>query len=116
MTRHPSAARSAPGSFRGRGLATGRHRNRGLIPGASQGGDASDQDLDTILKAFQVKGLVLGHSTLDQITAFHDGRVFGIDAGLQHPGHGELWLWEKGRIYRGLLDGRRLPLPRSLSM
>jgi hypothetical protein len=89
---------------------------RGLIPGASRTGDTSDAELGTILKACQARLLVVGHSTLDQITAFHDGRVFGIDAGLQHPGHGELWLWEKGRIYRGLLDGRRLPLPRSLSM
>jgi hypothetical protein len=84
---------------------------RGLIPGASRTGDATDPEVTAILKAFSVKWLVVGHSTLDQVTAFHGGRVFGIDAGLQHAGRGELWLWEKGKVFRGLLDGTRVPMP-----
>ena len=87
---------------------------RGLVPGANAshgGADASETDVTAILKAFQVRWLVVGHSTIEQVTAFHGGRVFAIDAGLQHPDRGELWLWEKGKVYRGLLDGSRVPMP-----
>ena len=84
---------------------------RGILPGASSNGEATDEDVTAILKAFQARWLVVGHSTLEHVTAFHGGRVFGIDAGLQHPGQGELWLYEQGKTYRGLLDGSRVPLP-----
>ena len=84
---------------------------RGILPGASRTGDATDADVTAILKAFQARWLVVGHSTLEHVTVFHGGRVFGIDAGLQHPGQGELWLYEQGKTYRGLLDGSRVPLP-----
>ena len=83
---------------------------RGLIPGASSDGDASEQQVTDILKAFHVKYLVIGHSTQERVTAFHQGRVFGIDANLQTAGRGELWLWEQGKAFRGLRDGSKLPL------
>lgn len=83
---------------------------RGLIPGASQSGDATEAQVTEILQAFHAKVLVVGHSTQEQVTAFHQGRVFGIDANLQSPPKGELWLWEQGKTFRGLRDGRRVPL------
>jgi hypothetical protein len=84
---------------------------RGLLPGASRAGDATEAEVTAILGAFQARWLVVGHSTLEQVSVFHDGRVFGIDAGLQHPGHGELWLYEKGKVFRGRLDGSRVAMP-----
>ena len=84
---------------------------RGILPGASHTGEATGADVTAILKAFQARWLVVGHSTLEHVTAFHGGRVFGIDAGLQHPGQGELWLYEQGKTFRCLLDGSRVPLP-----
>ena len=83
---------------------------RGLLPGASRSGEATEAEVTAILKAFQARTLVVGHSTLNQVTAFHGGRVFGIDAGLQYPQRGELWLREGAKTYRCLLDGRRIPL------
>ena len=83
---------------------------RGLIPGASAL-DATDEQVTAILKAFHASFLVVGHSTQDRVTAFHQGRVFGIDAGLQTGKDGELWLWENGKAARGRMDGTRVPLP-----
>ncbi len=83
---------------------------RGLIPGAGQGPDASDAQVTSILGAFHAKTMVLGHSTLDRITAFHGGCVFGIDAGLKDGRPGELWICERGRTFRGMPDGSRIPL------
>ena len=52
---------------------------RGLIPGASRSGDAdaTPDHVEAVLKAFGVKALVVGHSTLSEVTAFHGGRVIG---------------------------------------
>ena len=82
---------------------------RGLIPGAA-GPGASDADVAAVLRAYGATTLVVGHTTLDQVTAFHGNRVYGIDAGLKDGKPGELWLQLGGRRFRGLADGSRIPL------
>lgn len=79
---------------------------RGLLP---EGGrpQASDQEVKTLLKAFGAKAFVVGHTTLAGIGVFHGGRVYGIDAGIKEGRPGEVWLWEKGRVWRGKADGTR---------
>ncbi|MBK8726931.1 MAG: metallophosphoesterase [Holophagaceae bacterium] len=84
----------------------GPHWYRGLVPGAT-GQDAGGPDLDRMLATYGVKAIVIGHTTLDRLTPLHGGRVFAIDAGLKDGRPGEAWLWEKGRVWRGTLDGRR---------
>ena len=85
---------------------------RGILPvGASAFQDATDAEVDAILAAFQVKRMVVGHTTLGKVMAFHKGQVFGIDADLQSGKPGELWLSLDGQRFRGLADGRRKPLP-----
>ncbi len=84
---------------------------RGLIPGMEKKQpESTTKDVDALLKAFKVKAVVVGHSTLDRVTSFHDGRVFGIDAGLKDGKPGEVWIWEDGKVYRGLADGQRVPV------
>jgi len=72
---------------------------------------ASSAEVDALLRQFDVKRIVVGHTTRDQIVSLYGGRVIGIDAGLKDGVRGELLLWEHGQLYRGLYDGRRLPLP-----
>lgn len=84
---------------------------RGLIPGAApKAGDASPDHVQALLRAFDADRVVVGHSTLEAVTAFHEGRVIGVDAGLKEGRRGELLLLEQGRAFRGLPDGRRVPL------
>lgn len=84
---------------------------RGLIPGAdAKLGDASTVHVQALLQAFDVDRVVVGHTTLEAVTAFHEGRVIGVDAGLKDGKGGELLLLEKGKAFRGLPDGARLPL------
>ena len=84
---------------------------RGLVPGAAKGPEPSEEALGTLLKTYRCRTLVVGHTTLDQITAFHGARVYGIDAGLKDGKPGELWLQVNGKRFRGLADGTRVPLP-----
>ncbi len=84
---------------------------RGLIPGAeTKLGDASPEHVQALLKAFDADRVVVGHSTLETVTAFHGGRVIGVDAGLKDGKAGALLLLERGKAFIGLADGRTLAL------
>lgn len=82
---------------------------RGLLP---PGGSPSstDAEITQALVHFRVETMVVGHTTLDHVTAFHGGKVFGIDAGILRGRPGEAWLWEGGRAWRADADGGREPL------
>jgi len=85
---------------------------RGLLPvGASSIPDATGPEVDRILEAYGARRIVVGHTTLGRIRAFHGGKVFGIDADLQNGKPGEVWLSLDGQRFRGLADGGRKPLP-----
>ena len=79
---------------------------RGMLP---PGGPptSSEAEIAQALAHFKAKAIVVGHTTLDQVTAFWAGKVFGIDAGILEGRPGEVWLWEKGRVWRGKADGTR---------
>lgn len=77
---------------------------RGLVEDS-----VDDARVDQLLKALRVKAIVVGHTTLPEVAPLHGGRVYAIDAGLKE-GRGEVWIWEKGRAWRGLKDGSRVPL------
>ncbi len=85
---------------------------RGLIPGADPGrtADATTGEVDLALSAFGAKAMVVGHTTLPQVTSHHGGRVLGIDAGLKRGASGEGLYLDRGRPFRALPDGRREPL------
>nr|WP_320132858.1 metallophosphoesterase [uncultured Holophaga sp.] len=80
---------------------------RGLLPGLEP--PLTHTDLDRVFASTGTRLLIVGHTTLPQVTSFHEGRVFAIDAGLKGGQHGEGWLWAKGRAYRALEDGSTRP-------
>ena len=53
----------------------------------------------------------MGHTTIGEVASFHDGRVIAIDSGIKRGKSGQLLFIEGGKLSRGLLDGRREPLP-----
>lgn len=73
-------------------------------------GQASSAQIDAILAAAHVARIVVGHTTVESIRPLHDGRVVGIDSGLKYGDQGELLIHQDGKLWRGLIDGQRLPL------
>ncbi|MCP4216139.1 MAG: hypothetical protein GY765_15930, partial [bacterium] len=57
------------------------------------------------LEAFNVKRVLVGHTTHKKITPTYDNLVWAIDAGLQYGIHGEGLLYQNGKFYRALDDG-----------
>lgn len=82
---------------------------RGLVPGFAKP-DATEADVEAVRKAFGVKAVVVGHTTLDRLEALHGGKVYAIDAGFKEGRPGEAWIWEQGKVWRGTADGKREPL------
>ena len=72
---------------------------------------ASGAEIDALLKQFDVKRIVVGHTTRSEIVSLYGGRVIGIDADFKEGARGELLLWENNRLQRGLADGSRKTLP-----
>ena len=79
---------------------------RGLLE-SEKAPSSSEADISQALEHFQVKAIVVGHTTLDRITVFHGGKVFAIDAGINKGRSGEIWFWEKGCTWRGTSKGSR---------
>ena len=85
---------------------------RGLLPGAEKKQpSADDGQVARLLATFQVRLIVVGHTPQSRgITAYRSGTVHAIDAELQEGRSGQIWLFQGGRCYRGLPDGRTEPL------
>lgn len=68
-------------------------------------------EVDALLATAKVRRLVVGHTTQDEIVSLFQGRIIGIDAALKTGARGELLIFDKRQLWRGLLDGSRVPLP-----
>ncbi len=67
----------------------------------------TSEQLDLILKTYDVSTIVVGHTGVDRIESLYDGRVIGIDVPLEDLGSFQGLLWEDGQMFRVLGDGTR---------
>ncbi|MCL1894531.1 MAG: metallophosphoesterase [Holophagaceae bacterium] len=81
---------------------------RGMILGDQQD-SITTTDLEKILTHFGVERIAVGHTTVLNSRAFHDGKVIAIDAGIQH-GRSEGIYFKKKKIYSALGDGTRIEI------
>ncbi|BDU73619.1 metallophosphoesterase [Mesoterricola silvestris] len=66
--------------------------------------------VEASLRPYGARTVVVGHTTVKQVTVIRPGQVYLIDAGLSEGRPGELWLQVDGKRWRGLADGTRVPL------
>ena len=77
---------------------------------------ATSEEIDMLLKHFDVKHLIVGHTSQKQIETRYQGRVIAIDSSIKRGEYGEILLIEKANVaaeykmYRGSLTGEKLPL------
>jgi len=71
---------------------------------------ATSAEIDLLLKHFDVKHLVVGHTSQKQIETRYQGRVIAIDSSIKRGEYGEILFIEKGKKWRGSLTGEKLPL------
>ncbi|MDY8135906.1 ankyrin repeat domain-containing protein [Aquimarina sp. 2201CG5-10] len=88
------------------------HRAHGPIyyRGYFQGERATTQQIDQLLKHFEITNIIVGHTTHREIETRYKGKVIVIDANMKSGESGELLLWRSGEFIRGTLSGKKSPL------
>jgi hypothetical protein len=67
---------------------------------------ANEELIDATLKHFRVKTIVTGHTVVDKVTSFFNGKVFNVDTD-HASGNSEALMIIKHRFYRIDKDGKR---------
>ena len=88
------------------------HRGNGPIyyRGYFQGEIATTQQIDDLLAYFNIKNIVVGHTTHRNIETRYNGKVIVIDANMKSGNAGEILFWQSGEFVRGTLSGEILPI------
>ncbi len=74
-------------------------------------GQLTTPQVQALVERLGIARIVVGHTTIGEVASFHDGHVIAIDSGIKDGESGQLLFIEGGKLSRGLLDGRREPLP-----
>ncbi|MBL4942359.1 MAG: metallophosphoesterase [Colwellia sp.] len=101
------------------GLGEYLHRSNGPIwyrGYFAQDKGATSAEINLLLKHFDVKHLIVGHTSQKQIETRYQGRVIAIDSSIKRGQYGEILFVEQANVdgvnkmWRGSLTGEKLPL------
>ncbi|QQX81595.1 metallophosphoesterase [Shewanella sp. KX20019] len=70
----------------------------------------TEPELDTILSYFNVKRIVVGHTSQERVLGLFHNKVIAVDSSIKNGQSGELLLIENNALTRGLYDGSRQTL------
>jgi hypothetical protein len=79
---------------------------RGFFPDEKDYQQLEGMEIQRILDYFNVKHIIVGHTTLDQITPLFGQAILAVDSGLQYGDRGDALLWEKGKFYKATVTGK----------
>lgn len=71
---------------------------------------ATSEEIDLLLKHFDVQHFIVGHTSQKQIETRYQGRVIAIDSSIKKGSYGEILFIENGKKWRGSLSSKVLPL------
>ena len=71
---------------------------------------ATSAEIDLLLKHFDVKHLIVGHTSQKQIESRYQGRVIAIDSSIKEGNYGEILFIEQDKKWSGSLSGKELAL------
>jgi hypothetical protein len=64
-----------------------------------------EYQIDHILKYFDSKHIIVGHTSLPNITSIYDKKIIGIDSNIKMGDYGELLIYKNDEFYRGTTNG-----------
>lgn len=71
---------------------------------------ASNEEIELLLHHFNVKNIIVGHTSQKQIETRHEGKVIAIDSSIKNGKYGEVLLIDGNNKWRGTLSGEMIPL------
>ncbi|WP_299793727.1 metallophosphoesterase [uncultured Shewanella sp.] len=69
-----------------------------------------ESELDKILSYFDVKQIVVGHTSQERVLGLYDNKVIAVDSSIKEGVSGELLLIQGKTLTRGLYNGNRVAL------
>lgn len=79
---------------------------RGFFPDEENDQKKEPPELQRILDYFNVKYIIVGHTTQEHITPLFEKKVLAVDSGLKYGDRGEALLWKKGKFYKASVTGK----------
>jgi len=61
------------------------------------------EQVDEILAYFNVKNIVVGHTSQECIISLYRDRIFGVDSSIKNGKYGEVLIYDKGDFFRGTI-------------
>ncbi|MCH1929069.1 metallophosphoesterase [Shewanella sp. A25] len=72
--------------------------------------ELKDQDVDSILKYFNVEHIIVGHTSQERVLGLFNNKIIAIDSSIKNGKSGELLLIDGKNLTRGLYQGEQQPL------
>ena len=70
----------------------------------------TEYQVSSILKYFKTNHIVVGHTSLFNITSLFNSKIIGIDANIKLGDYGEVLIYKNGELFRGTLCGNIIKL------
>lgn len=70
--------------------------------------DLSEKEISQLLEKLNVKQIIVGHTTQEQIMKFYNGKIFCVDSGIKNGEYGEILLIEDDSFIRGTISGDKI--------
>jgi hypothetical protein len=67
----------------------------------------TDADIDRLLEFYDATSIVVGHSNMDSVLSYYDGKVYAIDVLFEDLNSLQGLLWQDGSLYRVTGTGAR---------
>ena len=79
---------------------------RGFFPDEKDYQQLEEVEIQRILDYFNVKHIIVGHTTQERITPLFDQAILAVDSGLQYGDRGDALLWENEKFYKATVTGK----------
>lgn len=70
----------------------------------------TEERLDSILVFFGKKHIVVGHTPLEKIDSYYNGKLYGVDSGIGNGEPGEILIIKDNIYFRGNSSGKRIKI------
>jgi len=68
------------------------------------------EDVENILRGLGKSHIVVGHTSMTEITPLFNGRIYGVDSSIKKGESGEILIYESGKFFRGTYSGEKIKL------
>ncbi len=70
----------------------------------------TEQEVSELLKYFDSKHIIVGHTSMPNIVSYYNSKIIGIDSSIKNGDSGEILIFKNNEFYRGTSNGALIKL------